>query len=100
MGFELRLDHEDDLKRPFVDVYIRLRDIIERYKKTGNQPILQLTPIYTGGGAEYERLLRRNYLADPDVSGDPLPSAFAHRHQTLTKKTLILNKSSRIIIFC
>lgn len=33
-------------------------------------------PIYTGGGAEYERLLRRNYIADPDLSGDPLPSAF------------------------
>ncbi len=77
MGFSARLDLEDDIHRPFVNVYMGLVDMIEKHQKSGYQPLLQLTPIPLGGAAEYERLLRRNYIADLDLSGDPVPPAFA-----------------------
>jgi len=55
---------------------LKLRDIIEEHQKSGQQPVLSLSPIYTGGAAEYERLLQRNYVADPDLTGDSMPAAF------------------------
>jgi hypothetical protein len=74
LGFNAKLDEESDPNRPFISFYLKLRNIIQEHQKSGQQPILSLTPIHTGGGAEYERLLQRNYLADPDLAGDPIPA--------------------------
>lgn len=57
----------------------------------GYLPILQLTPISTGGAMEYERLLQRIYLADPSLSGDPLPSAFNAQIAEIQQEDLLLN---------
>lgn len=91
IGFEARLDLEDDSKRPYVDKFIQLRDLIESHQKTGSLPILQLTPISAGGAEEYERLLQRNYLADPSLSGDPLPTAFNAQIAEIQQEDLTLN---------
>jgi hypothetical protein len=91
IGFEVRLDLEDDSKRPYADKFIQLRDLIESHQETGSLPILQLTPIATGGALEYERLLQRNYLADPSLSGDPLPIAFNAQIAEIQDEDLALN---------
>ncbi|KAF5137870.1 hypothetical protein E5D57_001649 [Metarhizium anisopliae] len=45
IGFKARLDLEDEFKRPYVDVFIQLQDLIEQHQRKGYLPILQLTPV-------------------------------------------------------
>jgi hypothetical protein len=66
-------------------------EILLKVVKNGYLPIIQLTPISTGGTVEYERRLQRNYLADPSLSGDPLPSAFKAQIAEIQQEDLILN---------
>uniref|UniRef100_A0A8H7N332 Integrase core domain-containing protein n=1 Tax=Bionectria ochroleuca TaxID=29856 RepID=A0A8H7N332_BIOOC len=73
IGFDSRIDLQDDPERPFVNEFIKLRDRIKAYEAAGLQPELALTPIYKGGAKEYERLLQRNYTADAGLSGDAIP---------------------------
>lgn len=91
IGFKARLDLEDDFKRPYVDAFIQLRDLIEQHQKSGYLPILQLTPVSTGGAMEYERLLQRKYLADSGLSGDTLPSAFNAQIAEIQQEDLLLD---------
>jgi hypothetical protein len=77
LGFEANLAEEDDHKRPFVGFYLKLRDLIEKHQNSGLQPILGVSQIHTGGAAEHERLLQRNYLDDPDLCGDAMPPDFS-----------------------
>jgi hypothetical protein len=79
LGFDANLQQEHDYGRPFVGFYLKLRDIIGEHQNSGQQPVLDLSRIHTGGATEYERLLQRNYVADPDLAGDPMPAAFQEK---------------------
>ena len=87
IGFKAQLDLKDDSKRPFADKF----EILLKVVKNGYLPITQPTPISTGGTVEYKRRLQRNYLADPSLSGDPLPSAFKAQIAEIQPEDLIPN---------
>ena len=57
LGFDQTLRTEEDLKRPFLSIYIQLREQIQAYIASGQQPLLELTPIPVGGTEVYVRII-------------------------------------------
>ncbi|CAG9938550.1 unnamed protein product [Clonostachys rosea f. rosea IK726] len=90
IGFDARIDLQDNPEKPFVREFLLLRDLIEAYDEAGLQPALDLTPIHRGGAKEYERLLQQNYTTDSNFSGDAIPRDIQEQIQDAEREDLEL----------
>ena len=57
LGFDQTLRTEEDRKRPFLHIYIQLREHIQAHIVSGQEPLLELTSIPVGGTEVYVRAI-------------------------------------------
>ena len=57
LGFDQTLRTEEDLKRPFLHIYIQLREHIQAHIVSGQEPLLELTSIPIGETEVYVRTI-------------------------------------------